>query len=396
MKRVIVLGVTGCIAAYKAAEIARRLIRTGYTVKVVMTEAATHFVTPLTFQTLTRQTVITSLFKGQEPGKINHISLAEEADLILIAPATANILAKVARGFADDALSTTILSSRVPIVFAPAMNTKMYLNSVTQENLALLKRKGFYVIEPETGELACGVDAVGRLAKVETIVEKITSIIEKKEELKGKNILVTAGGTQEPIDPVRFIGNRSSGKMGYAIAEEAALRGAKVTLITAPTQLMFPAGADIVKISTANEMRREVLKRFKKADVVIKTAAVADFRPAKVAKSKIKKDKKDLVIELMCNPNILSELGKMKKSQVLVGFAAESENLEENARKKLKEKNLDLIVANDITKPGIGFGEDVNEVTIINKEGKTEKYSPMSKGLLARIILDKVAGLLSI
>ncbi len=393
-KKVIVLGITGCIAAYKAAEIARKFIRLGYTVKVVMTEAATHFVTPLTFQTLTREPVVTSLFQGQVHGEIQHISLAEEADLILVAPATANILAKAARGFANDALSTTILSCQTPVVFAPAMNARMYLNPVTQENLVLLKKRGFYIIEPESGELACGMDAVGRLARVETIVEKVESILKTKEQLKDKNIVVTAGGTREPIDPVRFMGNLSSGKMGYAIAEEAALRGAVVSLITAPTQLLPPAGADIIQVETAEEMRKEVLKNFEKADVVVKAAAVTDFRPSQVSKSKLKKDEKELVLKLVRNPDILEELGRLKKKQILVGFAAESENLEDNARKKLKAKNLDLVIANDITKPGMGFGEDINEVLIIDKKGEVEKYSPMFKVALARIILDKVSELL--
>lgn len=393
-KKVIVLGITGCIAAYKAAEIARKFIRLGYTVKVVMTEAATHFVTPLTFQTLTREPVVTSLFQGQVHGEIQHISLAEEADLILVAPATANILAKAARGFANDALSTTILSCQTPVVFAPAMNARMYLNPVTQENLVLLKKRGFYIIEPESGELACGMDAVGRLARVETIVEKVKSILKTKEQLKDKNIVVTAGGTREPIDPVRFMGNLSSGKMGYAIAEEAALRGAVVSLITAPTQLLPPAGADIIQVETAEEMRKEVLKNFEKADVVVKAAAVTDFRPSQVSKSKLKKDEKELVLKLVRNPDILEELGRLKKKQILVGFAAESENLEDNARKKLKAKNLDLVIANDITKPGMGFGEDINEVLIIDKKGEVEKYSPMFKVALARIILDKVSELL--
>ncbi len=393
-KKVIVLGITGCIAAYKAAEIARKFIRLGYTVKVVMTEAATHFVTPLTFQTLTREPVITSLFQGQVRGEIQHISLAEEADLILVAPATANILAKAARGFANDALSTTILSCQTPVVFAPAMNARMYLNPVTQENLVLLKKRGFYIIEPESGELACGMDAVGRLARVETIVKKVKSILKTKEQLKDKNIVVTAGGTREPIDPVRFMGNLSSGKMGYAIAEEAALRGAAVSLITAPTQLLPPAGADIIQVETAEEMRKEVLKNFEKADVVVKAAAVTDFRPSQVSKSKLKKDEKELVLKLVRNPDILEELGRLKKKQILVGFAAESENLEDNARKKLKAKNLDLVIANDITKPGMGFGEDINEVLIIDKKGEVEKYSPMFKVALARIILDKVSELL--
>lgn len=393
-KKVIVLGITGCIAAYKAAEIARKFIRLGYTVKVVMTEAATHFVTPLTFQTLTREPVITSLFQGQVRGEIQHISLAEEADLILVAPATANILAKAARGFANDALSTTILSCQTPVVFAPAMNARMYLNPVTQENLVLLKKRGFYIIEPESGELACGMDAVGRLARVETIVKKVKSILKTKEQLKDKNIVVTAGGTREPIDPVRFMGNLSSGKMGYAIAEEAALRGAAVSLITAPTQLLPPAGADIIQVETAEEMRKEVLKNFEKADVVVKAAAVTDFRPSQVSKSKLKKDEKELVLKLVRNPDILEELGRLKKKQILVGFAAESENLEGNARKKLKAKNLDLVIANDITKPGMGFGEDINEVLIIDKKGEVEKYSPMFKVALARIILDKVSELL--
>ncbi|MDI6891497.1 MAG: bifunctional phosphopantothenoylcysteine decarboxylase/phosphopantothenate--cysteine ligase CoaBC [Actinomycetota bacterium] len=392
--KTIILGVTGCIAAYKAAEIARRLIEAGAVVKVVMTEAATRFITPLTFRILTRQPVVTSLFDEEPAGRIHHISLAREADLVLVAPATANILAKVAHGIADDILSTTLLSTDASIVFAPAMNAKMYLNPITQRNLSTLADGGFVIIEPTVGELACGEEGIGRLAEVGEIVSIVEAELLKVEDLKGKTIFVTAGGTREPLDPVRFLGNRSSGKMGYAIADSARRRGAKVTLISAPTQLRPPWGVEFIPIGTALEMHDVMLERFDQADAVVMAAAASDFRPASYSQSKIKKGEAKLELKLERSPDILEELGKRKKGQVLVGFAAESENLIENALGKLKGKNLDLIVVNDITKPGSGFGEDSNEAVLIDAQGRSRELPLMPKAKLARLIVDELAKIL--
>ncbi|MDI6689629.1 MAG: bifunctional phosphopantothenoylcysteine decarboxylase/phosphopantothenate--cysteine ligase CoaBC [Actinomycetota bacterium] len=392
--KTVVLGVTGSIAAYKSVEIARELIKQEARVKVIMTDAATHFVNPLTFETITGQPVITSLFRPEFRGKIHHISLAEEADLILVAPATANILAKAAHGIADDMLSTTLLSATCTIIFAPAMNTRMYLNPVTQENIKLLKKRGFRIIEPERGGLACGEEDLGRLASIDKIVDTVKSELIKEMDLQGKIIIVTAGGTQEPFDPIRYIGNRSSGKMGYAIAEAAWGRGAHVILISAPTQLEPPRGIETIHIRTAMEMQEAVLKYFDRADAVIKTAAVTDFRPTVFHPHKIKRDRQRITLELEGNPDILEELGKRKRNQILIGFAAESENLVENAKQKLKKKNLDFIVANDITKVGSGFEEDVNEVIIIDAEGKVESFPPLFKGKIAEMVIDRLITLL--
>lgn len=390
--KTVVVGVTGCIAAYKTAEIVRRLVQSGADVKVIMTKAATHFVSPLTFASLSQNRVTTSLFRGQDE-KIHHISLADEAAAILIAPATANILAKVACGIADDALTTTILACKAPIIFVPAMNSKMYQNPATQKNLATLKEYGCHIVEPEVGDLACGVAGVGRLAEIERILEVLADKLKSSGDLKGLRFLVTAGATQEPIDPIRFIGNRSSGRMGYALAEAALGRGAEVILVSAPTTLPVPKGLDFLSVTTVEQMREMVLKRFEQVEVVIMTAAVSDFKLPEVSKTKIKKQAK-LVLELVGTQDILAELGKLKKRQLLAGFAAESENLVVNARQKLESKNLDLVVANDISREDIGIGKELNQVVIIDKFGRVEEFPVMSKYEIAQRVIDRIVALI--
>lgn len=381
--KTVLLGITGGIAAYKSAEIARLLIKSGAEVQVVMTEAATKFITPLTFRAITNKEVITSLF-DEKSDPITHISTAKKADIILIAPATANIIAKVANGIADDALSTIVLASNAPVIFAPAMNAQMYLNPETQKNILKLKRKGFEIIEPETGELACGDEGIGRLASIDEIIKSVISEVNRKNDLKGKTIIVTAGGIREPIDSLRYITNRSSGKMGYAIAGEASKRGAKVVLISAPANLIPPPQAEFVEIETASELKDEIDKYFSKSDALIMSAAVADFSPVQKIEGKIKKDGKIRTLELKENPDILKELGRNKKQQILIGFALEDKNLIENAKKKLEEKNLDFIVANDIS----GIGSDFNQVTIIDKNGDTKEFPKTSKIETAKILID--------
>lgn len=392
-KRTVVLGVCGSIAAYKAAELARQLVKVGLNVKVVMTKAATSFVAPLTFETIARNPVSSSLFQSKPAGEISHVSLADEADLVLVAPATANILAKVAQGVADCFLSTLILSSTSPAIFAPAMNEKMYLNETTQENLKVLKQKGYAIVEPQVGELACGAEGIGRLAEISEIITQTLSELKRSKSLKGKKIIVTAGPTYEPIDAVRFISNRSSGKMGYALAREAAKRGAEVTLVSGPTALFPPPEVKLISVNTAKEMRKAVLANFSKASAVIKAAAVADFAPQVLSKHKIKK-RKSFTLELAENVDILKELGKKKKkNQVLIGFAAESQSLKLEAKRKLKDKNLDLVVGVDITKENSGFGQDRIEFVLFDKKYQKD-YSLMTKQEAASIILDKVAELL--
>jgi len=392
--KTVIFGVSGGIAAYKSVEIARNLVKKGATVKVIMTQAATKFITPLTFSTLTNQPVATGLFNKEPSGEIHHISLSDEADIVLVAPATANIIAKVANGIADDLLSTTILATDVPVIFAPSMNSRMYLNEITQKNIKRLEAYGYRMVGPAMGELACGEGGIGRLSETDAIVEAVEFEIARGSDLKGYSVMVTAGGTREPIDPVRFIGNKSSGKTGYAIANELVRRGSKTTLISSPTCLPIPQKVNFVPINTASDMHRETIKRFDKNDAIIMTAAVADFRPLKTHKEKIKKDNIDeLSIKLKPNPDIIRELGEAKGKKILIAFAAESENLIENAQRKLERKNLDLIVANDISKTGIGFGEDFNKVTIIEKDGKITEFPRMTKRAIARIIVDKLINL---
>ena len=389
--KTIVLGVTGGIAAYKAVEIASKLTQAGAKVNVAMTESATKFVAPLTFRSITGRPVVTDMFEPTSEWSIEHIALAEAADVVVIAPATANTIAKLATGIADNMLNCTVLATKAPVIVAPSMDANMFENPITQENLNKLKARGFIIVGPEYGRLASGKIGVGRLADIEKIIGTIKQVLGKGGDLAGKRIVVTAGGTQEPIDPVRHIGNRSSGKMGYAIAEAAGDRGATVSLITAPTPLPTPVGVEVTHVTTATEMRDAVAKSTARADALIMAAAVADYQPKTVAKAKIKKDTPSLTLELVRTPDILTEV---KGNFIKVGFAAESENVVENARKKLQKKQLDLIVANDITDAESGFGSDTNKVTIISRDGKVESLPLLSKREVADKILDRVVGLL--
>jgi len=389
--RIIVLGVTGGIAAYKAAEIASQLTQAGAKVNVILTEEAVQFISPVTFRAITGRPVVTEMFDLASEFSIEHVSLAKAADIVVIAPATANIIAKLAAGIADDMLGCTVLATKAPVVIAPAMETNMYNNPVTQDNLSKLKVRNFVIIGPATGWLASGKQGLGRLADINDIIGGIRQVLERSGDLVGKHILVTAGGTQEPVDPVRYISNRSSGKMGYALAEAARDRGAKVTLVTAPASLLEPAGVEMVKVNTAQEMLRAVEKVTRQTNALVMAAAVADYRPAKAAKEKIKKGEAGLTLKLECTPDILSSV---KGNFIKVGFAAESSNLVENAKQKLKQKGLDFIVANDITANDSGFGADTNRVTIIDRQGKVNSLPLMPKREVADKVLDKVAKLL--
>ena len=390
--KTIVLGITGSIAAYKAADIASKLTQAGAKVEVVMTKSATKFIAPLTLRSITGRPVVTDMFELASEFSIEHVALAEAADVVVIAPATANVIAKLAGGIADDELTCTVLATEAPVIVAPAMDVNMFQNPITQENLAKLKARGFTIVGPEHGWLASGKVGMGRLADTDKIIDAINKVLQRGRDLTGKRIVVTAGGTQEPIDPVRHIGNRSSGKMGYAIAEAARDRGAEVKLITAPTSLLKPAGMEVVPVVTATQMKAAVAKAVAGADALIMAAAVTDYQPKSVAKAKIKKETPTLTLELLRTPDILTEVkGKFLK----VGFAAESENIVANARQKLDKKQLDLIVANDITDPGSGFGADTNKVTLIDKQGEVEALPLMTKREVADRILDKVIELLA-
>ena len=387
----IVLGVTGGIAAYKACDIVSRLIKLGADVHVIMTKAAMEFVAPLTFKTLTGNRVHTSLFDENEEG-VPHIDLARKADAILVAPATANFTAKAACGIADDMLSATILAaSDKKIIISPAMNTHMYENKAVQENLEKLKKRGFVIIKPASGRLACGDEGLGKLPETGEIVERVVSEIAFEKTLLGKRIMITAGPTEEAIDPVRYRTNHSTGKMGYALARIAKAKGACVTLITGKTSLPKPLGVDVVEIVSARDMYREVTERYFDTDIVIKAAAVADFKPKSVNEQKTKKENGALNIELERTDDILAYLGKKKEHQILVGFCMETENLLENAKKKLEGKNLDIICANSLNVEGAGFGVDTNVITLIEKDGKVTELPMDTKERLAEVILDKVA-----
>ena len=380
--KIVVLGITGSIAAYKAAELASKLTQAGVRVDVVMTEAAQKFISPLTLRSLTRRPVLTSMWEMSSEFSIQHMSLAQAADVVIIAPATANIIARIACGMADDLLSATVLATKAPVIIAPAMNVNMYENPVTQENLARLKERGFIIIEPGCGRLACDSVGKGRLAETKQIMGTIKMLLGRDGDMAGKKVVVTAGGTREPIDPVRFIGNRSSGKMGYALAEAARDRGATVTLISAAS-LPEPAGMVVVYVESAAQMLDAVQKAVKGAEALVMAAAVADFRPKVMAKSKIKKAALSLDLELERTPDILAEVDG---NFIRVGFAAESENLLANAKKKLADKVLDLIVANDVTAKGSGFGSDTNKVTLISRDGNEKDLPLMTK----REVADKV------
>ena len=395
MSKTVVLGITGSIAAYKSAELASLLVKRNYSVHVIMTPAATRFITPLTLQAISQNPVHVDMFTPPDSWEIGHVSLAGRADLILVAPATADFLARLAAGMADDLLAATILAARVPVLLAPAMNDGMYANPVLQEKIAYLKKFGYRFIEPESGRLACGSVGQGRLAGPDAIVGAVVQSLTAELDLAGKRILVTAGPTREAIDPVRFISNYSSGKMGYAIAEEACRRGAEVTLVSGPAQLVPPPGVNLVPVETAQEMFEAVVSRYDQVDAVIKAAAVADFRPREKAVQKLKKQAAGLVLELERTPDILGYLGEHKSGQVLVGFALETENLLTNAVGKLRQKNLDLIVANDLTDPEAGFEVDTNLVTLVYSTGENIKLPVLSKKEVASVLLDKVAALLS-
>lgn len=395
--KTVVIGVSGGIAVYKTLDVISRLRKLGVNVNVIMTKSATEFVTPLSFQSLSQNYVVCDMFEDPKTWDVEHISLAKRADVFLIAPATANVIGKIANGIADDMLTTTVMATKAKVLIAPAMNTNMYENPILQRNINTLKELGYNFVEPESGRLACGDTGKGKLASPETIVDEVVKLLSKEQDLKGKSIIVTAGPTIESIDPMRYITNRSTGKMGYSIAKEAIERGADVTLITGPTNLTPPQNLKkLVKIESAKDMYEAVLENLDENDVVIKSAAVADYKPKNYSNKKIKKSDDDLVIELDRNKDIAQEIGKIKNNKILVGFAAETNDLIENASLKIKKKNLDFIVANDLTKEGAGFGVDTNIVKIIDKEGNITEYPKMKKEEVANIILDKIKELLSV
>ncbi|WP_058992230.1 bifunctional phosphopantothenoylcysteine decarboxylase/phosphopantothenate--cysteine ligase CoaBC [Sarcina ventriculi] len=389
----VLLGVSGGIAVYKALDVISRLKKKGIEVKVIMTKSATEFVTPLSFQSLSENPVVIDMFDEPKAWEIQHISLAKWADLVVVVPATANIIGKVANGIADDMLSTTIMATKAEVIFCPAMNTNMYENKIVQKNMATLKDLGYGFINPASGRLACGDIGRGKLENTEIIAEKIIKKLSSKSgDFEGKNVLVTAGPTIVPIDPVRYLTNRSTGKMGYEIAKEARDRGANVTLISGPTSLDIPTGINFIKVNTNEEMLNAVLDNFNDSNIVVKSAAVADFNVKEYSKEKIKKTDSNLVIELERDKDILETLGKQKTNQIIVGFAAESSNVIENAKAKLKRKNIDYIVANDITSNDTGFASDDNKVTIISSLGDVISLDKMSKREVAKNIFDMIKG----
>ena len=390
---VVVLGVTGCIGAYKACEVLRELQRRGVDVHVVMTAAATCFVSPMTFEALSRHEVFHDQWALGANGEIRHISLADDAELLLVAPATANILGKFARGIADDALSTLYLATRAPLVVAPAMNVNMFEHPAVQENLATLRARGVGVVEPGEGYLACGWLGKGRLAEVEAIVEAALARLAGRRDLEGETVLVTAGPTIEDVDPVRYVSNRSTGSMGYRVAEAARDRGARVILVSGPTALAAPQGVTFVAVRSAEEMRAAVAAHVGPATTVIAAAAVSDYRPADASASKLKKTDAPLRLDLVRTPDILKGLGESKGGRLLVGFAAETEDLVQNARRKLEAKNLDLIVANDVTAAGAGFAVDTNAVVLLRRDGQRRDLPLATKREVAERILDEVVAL---
>jgi phosphopantothenoylcysteine decarboxylase/phosphopantothenate--cysteine ligase len=390
--KTILLGVTGGIACYKAAELVRLLVQQGLTVYVIMTKSAMEFVTPLTFQTLSGHPVATELFSLTEESQIGHIRLADQADLVVIAPATANIVGKIAAGIADDLLTTVVQATTAKVLIVPSMNVHMYENPILQENIRKLVSLGYGFMEPAEGYLACGYDGKGRLPEPHDIVEEIQRRL-GKNDLLGERILITAGPNQEPIDPIRYVSNRSSGKMGYALAQAGLRRGAEVTLVSGPTSLSAPARVRSIPVKTAAEMRAAVLEEFPQATAVIMAAAVADYSPVHYTARKIKRGNKPMQIDLKPNPDILRELGSMKRHQLLIGFAAETDDLVANARRKLQEKNLDLIVANDVTQEGSGFDVDTNAVTILDRTGGVRSLPRMTKQELADRIYDLLPSL---
>ncbi len=389
----ILLGVTGGIAAYKSVLLLRKLTREGANVNVIMTENAKQFVGPLTFQTLSGNPVTSDLFTLFKSSEIGHVALADKADLLVISPATANVIGKIANGIGDDFLSTMVMATRVPVLFAPSMNVNMYHSPVVQDNISKLKSFGYFFIDPVEGELACKVEGKGKLADIDDILEEIHIILTQKD-FKGKKILITAGPTVEDIDPVRFISNNSSGKMGYALAKMAIRRGAEVLLISGQSCLEPPHKAKLIKIRSAQEMFDAVMDNFSNYDIIIKTAAVADFKPKKFSKNKIKKLKDELILELDKNEDILKQLGKYKGDRLLVGFAAETEKFLENALQKLKEKNVDLMIVNDISNRKIAFQSDYNECNMIFKDGSIRHIPFMDKDTVSDDILDAIKSIL--
>lgn len=390
--KTIILGVSGGIAVYKAVELLRLLTKAGADVHVIMTRNAQEFVTPLTFQALSGNPVNTELFNLYQEQEIGHISLADRADLFVLAPATANLVGKIAHGLADDLLTTSVMATKAPVLIVPAMNSNMYANPVYQHNEKFLVEKGYHFLEPATGALACGWQGKGKLPDPEDIVSAALGALTQKD-LFGCRMLITAGPTREELDPVRYVSNYSSGKMGYAIAEMAARRGARVVMVSGPTQLRVPVGVQCLPVSSAEEMHNAVMDHYADCDIVIKAAAVADYRVAERSQQKIKKQADELSLELTKNPDILAELGRNKEHQLLIGFAAETERLLAHAAEKLQKKNLDLIVANDVTRPGAGFDGDTNIVRLLFADGTVEELDLMSKHRVAMELLNRVAAM---
>jgi phosphopantothenoylcysteine decarboxylase/phosphopantothenate--cysteine ligase len=392
----ITMGVTGGVAAYKAAELVRLLQQDGFTVEVVMTRGAREFITPLTFAALSGQKVITDLFEESPSGEANvesaieHIAVAQRTDLLLVAPATADILAKFARGMADDFLTTLYLATTAPVIVAPAMNVNMWNHPATQENIEMLRARGVKIVNPDEGYLACGMIGAGRLAGQQEIVAAVRQTLHTQKDFEGEKMLVTAGPTCEDLDPVRYLTNRSSGKMGYAVAAAAARRGAKVSLVSGPVNLETPAGVERVSVRTAEEMRHSVVDRLPESTIAIFAAAVADYRPAETHTEKMKRNREPLTIRLEPTPDILAEAAETKGDRLIVGFAAETEHVAENARKKLVAKNADLIVANDVTAEGAGFDHDTNIVTLFSRDGRDLALPKLGKSAVAQRILDEV------
>ena len=389
--KIIVVGVCGGIAAYKAVNVVSMLVKLGAKVHVIMTENATRFVTALTLQTISRNPVVTDMFKDPEKWDIEHISLAKKADAFIIVPATANIIGKIACGIADDMLTTTVMATKSKVFIAPAMNPSMYQNPIVKLNIKKLKDLGYIFIGPDTGNVACGDCGTGRLVEPPVIVEEIEKFLGSPQNLKGRRVLITAGPTEEAIDPVRYITNRSSGKMGYAIAAEALSRGAEVRVISGPVHIELPKGAELIKVKSATEMHHKVMEDYKDFDILIMVAAVADYMCESIEGKKIKKTNEDITLKLKKTPDIAKELGKIKEDRILVGFSAETDDLINNAKEKLISKNFDMVVANDVTKEGAGFGTDTNIVTLIKRDGTITELPIMSKRDVARKILDQIS-----
>lgn len=390
----IILGVTGGIACYKAVELVRLLVKADFKVRVIMTRGAMEFVTPLTFQTLSGHPVATETFDLTQESEIGHINLADNADLFVIAPATANVIGKIASGIADDLLTTVLMATQAPVLISPAMNIHMYENPILQENLRKLRRIGYHIMEPADGYLACGYEGKGRLPDPEKILEEIEGLL-KKKDLSGEKLLITAGPNREPLDPVRYISNRSSGKMGYALARAAVRRGAEVALVSGPTALEPPVGVRLIAVITAADMHEAILKEYGQCTAVIMAAAVSDYHAASVAEKKIKRGKGPIELRLEPNPDILKELGQNKHGKWLIGFAAETEDLAANAQTKLREKNLDIVIANNVAETGSGFDGDTNIATIVDRTGVTRALPMMSKDDLADRIYDHFLALKS-